>query len=402
MGKKCINKNCKRYNIEDGFFGDEDNLCSSCGSQLITYNAASKDSPAFNLDNKLDYQSGDRTIIGRDNIDTQNVDNRNITTTTSNVVNHISNIQPVVEAFVDCAISGRRISLNESVKCKGCGRIISPKYFVDAKLLCIECCEKKNNTAPSSQQNKPNEVTDKLIPALIPSPNTSTNQQAQARPVVEPIRPTQKKGGSSVFFIIIGLLIVGCAIYFFISKSNTPKNELVVAQTTAEQPKSADTKTTTSTTRPSSSPKTTHTVSASITNAAKTTTKTENESLNTAVKEVSVLDQGKEAYNAGNFSKANLLFTNAAKEGHGEANYYLAQMYQTGKGVSKDIKKTYEYMLKAAEGGYQEAYYLVAEMLRTGNGTESNRANAKKWYEKAALSNSKNADNAAKALTKYY
>ena len=117
---------------------------------------------------------------------------------------------------------------------------------------------------------------------------------------------------------------------------------------------------------------------------------------------MSSFDQGKEAYNAGNFSKANLLLTKAAQEGYGEADYYLAQMYQSGKGVSKDIKKAYGHMLKAAEGGCQEAYYHVAEMLRTGNGTESNRTNAKKWYEKAALSDDKNSDNAAKALTKYY
>lgn len=89
------------------------------------------------------------------------------------------------------------------------------------------------------------------------------------------------------------------------------------------------------------------------------------------------------------------------QEGKAGAAYYLGMMYKQGKGVTKNVRKSFSYMKQAAEGGASDAYYELAEMYRLGQGTEPNRTLAKKWYEEAITSNALNADKAEKALSKY-
>lgn len=111
--------------------------------------------------------------------------------------------------------------------------------------------------------------------------------------------------------------------------------------------------------------------------------------------------QGKQAYEAQNYSAAKIFLEQAFNEGSPQAGYYLAQLYMKGNGVSKSVQKAFDNMKVAAEGGYKEAFFELAEMYRLGIGTEPNRALAQKWYEESVKSAASNADKAGKALSMF-
>jgi TPR repeat protein len=63
--------------------------------------------------------------------------------------------------------------------------------------------------------------------------------------------------------------------------------------------------------------------------------------------------------------KAKALLTKSAEQGHAEAQYALANMYNNGDGVAKDAKKGFEWLAKAAEQGDVEAQSSVRAWRRT-------------------------------------
>ena len=54
-------------------------------------------------------------------------------------------------------------------------------------------------------------------------------------------------------------------------------------------------------------------------------------------------------------------------------------MYEKGKGVSKDLKRAYEYYVIAARKGSIESQIKVAEMYKEGIGTEKNIEKSLYW-----------------------
>jgi len=397
MSRKCINKECIRYNIVD--IDDSDDFCRECGYKLVNDSQEqTEESTKFAIDNRLDYQSGDRTVVGRDNISNQNVDNRNITTNTSNVVNNITRYETMMQdTMIECAISGKPLPLDKKIKCRRCRRYISEEFYDNKELLCVECvAEKKDfpNKQPinsSFSQDGLSTASNKIIPPLITVPAAS--EVPITRPVIEPINQERKvkSGRFKKVYLLITVFTIALLVYIFI-----PSKENLSVE---ESPEEVITTNNVSTIN--SAPKEVSVPAIATPASGKTPVKETDTNTEAAIKEISVFDQGIEAYTNGNFNQANLWLTQAAKEGNSAAHFYLAKMYQEGKGVTRSVKKSFEYMLKAAEGDYEDAYYEVAEMLRTGNGTESNRNNARKWYEKAALSK-KNSDKASSALSKYY
>lgn len=405
MAKICVNKECKEYNRRN-FFDDDDIRCSEC-NQLLEESASGMVtcSSEFAMDNRLDYQSGDRTIVGGDNIANQNIDNRNITTNTSNVVNNVTNYQTVNASVetIECAISGKPLLLHEKIRCQQCKRYVGPKYFDDNVLMCVECRDKKTNVPISHSgtadrplpRNEGQDISSKVIPPLIPTSSAAENRPQ--KPVIEPINParSQKSGRNNKLLLLIGTAVVVLAAYLIYSFRGDPPVEQSITEQPVTKQISQEAAVTPVPVTPDNSTAKTEKIPEIVPEEIK-----EKEEVR-AIKKESAFDQAITTYKEGNFTKANLLFSQAAQEGNSTANYYLAKMYKDGKGVTKNIKKSYELMLKAAEGGCEDAYYEVADMIRTGNGTESNRTKAKTWYEKAALSN-KNSDKASEALAKYY
>lgn len=416
-----MEKICVKCNL-DGF-GEDDKRCSECGSLLIEkpLAKAGKDTAKYSSqdDNRNFYHHGDKnqtvisgdslnaqsidnskteTVVAGDSLNAQNIDNR---TVTSNSTSTTTIHQSIVEETIDCPISRLTVKITKSAICKECNRRVSIDCFVRETLLCTDCHKESRKketphyTAPSINVTK----KEKSLPAMVQTEDPEINQYVSQRgPVVERIRPetgngTTKRRRKYIVLAAIGVIVIGAATFALNrpAQPNVPATpqELPVNAVPGEAVKPVVAPTAVS--KPAAS-------AASSTPAAKPAASAPT----TPVKEPSAFDKGKEAFSSGSFAKANILFTQAVQEGNSAASYYLAQMYKDGKGVNKDTRQAFSHMLKAAEGGHADAFYAVAEMYRTGVGTETNRSIAKKWYEKAAVSDAADSDKAAGALTKFY
>ena len=61
----------------------------------------------------------------------------------------------------------------------------------------------------------------------------------------------------------------------------------------------------------------------------------------------------------------------------------LAVAYQDGRGVKKDLNKSFEWFLKLAESGHKFSIKTVSEMYRKGKGVEKSEKKADYWLEKS-------------------
>ena len=59
-------------------------------------------------------------------------------------------------------------------------------------------------------------------------------------------------------------------------------------------------------------------------------------------------------------------------------------MYKNGKGIEKNLEKTFYWYQKAAENGQSSAKYNLGWLYQNGFGTEKNLEKAFYWYQKAA------------------
>ncbi|QOW47306.1 MULTISPECIES: tetratricopeptide repeat protein [Acinetobacter] len=76
--------------------------------------------------------------------------------------------------------------------------------------------------------------------------------------------------------------------------------------------------------------------------------------------------------------------TKAAKAGQPAAQFYLATRYQSGNGVSKDLKEAFSLFKAAADQGISAAQLNVGRMYADGIGVSKNEASARQYFEKAA------------------
>lgn len=389
-----MKKVCKYCNRTD--FDADELVCSECGNKLDTIEHTGA-SGAPSLDNSFSYHKGDKTIVGGDNISAGHIDNRNVTTNSNTTINNIQNIIDESKVLVDCEISGLSVLKSQTAVCPECKKRISLEYYIKAERKCQVCYEKtlppKTERATTTNIAAPPAVRE--IPPLL---NIGGNRPPST-PVVEPIHFSPeggnnigggKKGWFFITLLVVVLIVIGGAVYFLM-----PLKDKAIEQTPTE------------TVVPDNNPLAKE---ENLTPPPVTKERAEKppvvakqpEATKSEPAPPSAFEEGEKAYKAGNHAKANLLFKDAAQNGNAGAYYYLSQMSRSGQGVSKSVKDAFSNMLKSAEGGYEAAFYEVAEMYRTGLGVESNRESARKWYEKASLSNAANSDKAVQALSKYY
>jgi ankyrin repeat protein len=72
-----------------------------------------------------------------------------------------------------------------------------------------------------------------------------------------------------------------------------------------------------------------------------------------------------------------------ADEGSAEAQYRLAGMYRTGKGVPRDLDKAHENYLRAARNGHAQAQFALGVLIEKSH-TPDAVMDARAWYQKAA------------------
>jgi len=68
----------------------------------------------------------------------------------------------------------------------------------------------------------------------------------------------------------------------------------------------------------------------------------------------------------------------------GGAQYRLAELYLTGRGVPKDPAEAVRWLRQAAEQGYADAQYWLGSLSRTGRGVAKDLDDAVKWLRHAA------------------
>lgn len=95
-------------------------------------------------------------------------------------------------------------------------------------------------------------------------------------------------------------------------------------------------------------------------------------------------EEGKNAYAAGNYGQALLLFEEAAQQGHAASQLNCAVMYEDGEYTAQDKEKALYWYEKAAMQGNVTAQFSCGEMYAGGEGTNPDRAKALYWYQKAA------------------
>ena len=77
-------------------------------------------------------------------------------------------------------------------------------------------------------------------------------------------------------------------------------------------------------------------------------------------------------------------YREAAENGHVEAQFVLATMYRTGRGMPQDMDQAVQWYGRSAEGGYPMAQFTLGNMYLNGDGVPRNLPAAIRLFEQAA------------------
>jgi hypothetical protein len=143
--------------------------------------------------------------------------------------------------------------------------------------------------------------------------------------------------------------------------------------------------------------------------------------LGTDASSYSRVQEAKEAYDSGDYTKARELFQAEADKGDPEAKHFMASLYYQGHGVEKDSAKAlallkeaagddyvlsiatlgamylegdivnqdyqeaFDYFLRAAKLGHLHSIYKVGQFYLNGAGVKQSNEKAAYWFEEAAI-----------------
>lgn len=93
---------------------------------------------------------------------------------------------------------------------------------------------------------------------------------------------------------------------------------------------------------------------------------------------------GVAAYRAGDYKTALREFTKLAEAGNPNAQFNLAVLYLSGRGVKRDVAKAIDWHRKAAEQGLASAEHGLGVFFYQGMGVKRDYAEALKWFKRAA------------------
>ena len=94
--------------------------------------------------------------------------------------------------------------------------------------------------------------------------------------------------------------------------------------------------------------------------------------------------EAEEASNNEEYQKAFLIWNEFAEKGDIDAQYWVANFYQYGKGVEKNNEKAAFWYLKAASGGEVTSQYNVGYLYFNGIGVTMDLKQSARWFKKAA------------------
>ena len=97
-----------------------------------------------------------------------------------------------------------------------------------------------------------------------------------------------------------------------------------------------------------------------------------------------LLGQGAAAYEAGDYSEAASIWRQLAEEGDPRAQFNLALLHETGRGVTENPAEAAAWYERAARQGVTQAQLNLAALHQTGRGVAQDPAEALYWLEVAA------------------
>ena len=95
-------------------------------------------------------------------------------------------------------------------------------------------------------------------------------------------------------------------------------------------------------------------------------------------------DEGRAAYDRGDYAAALRLWTPLAQQGHAKAQEAIGTMYYEGRGVARDYGAAFRWFRGAADQGDPNAPCYLGVMYHDGLGVAMDRAEAARWYRRAA------------------
>lgn len=95
-------------------------------------------------------------------------------------------------------------------------------------------------------------------------------------------------------------------------------------------------------------------------------------------------DEGKEAYERGDFVTAVKEWRSLAEQGDPNAQGLLGVSYEKGKGVPQDYQQAAKWFRLAADQGHPLAQLNLGWLYARGTGVPQDFVQARQWYEKAA------------------
>lgn len=96
------------------------------------------------------------------------------------------------------------------------------------------------------------------------------------------------------------------------------------------------------------------------------------------------LQDGLSAFEQGDYQRAYQVFFPLAQSGHADGQFFLAMLFDKGKGVPKDKLAALQWYQRAAEQGHVNAQYFLGLKYRRGDGVRRDLPQAQLWYRKAA------------------
>ncbi len=96
------------------------------------------------------------------------------------------------------------------------------------------------------------------------------------------------------------------------------------------------------------------------------------------------LEQAATAIRMRQYQQASELLQPLAAEGNAEAQYQLASLYRSGRGVKQDLQEFLRLLNASATGGFGRAQYQLGLAYETGSMVEADPAQARYWYTAAA------------------
>ncbi|HEY5994322.1 MAG TPA: tetratricopeptide repeat protein [Gallionellaceae bacterium] len=103
-----------------------------------------------------------------------------------------------------------------------------------------------------------------------------------------------------------------------------------------------------------------------------------------ADKEQAVLKEAQAAYYKKDYSTALQGFRILSERGNARAQFFLAEMYLSGAGVTRDFDMALKLARAAAEQGSAEAQYTLGGMYERGQGVPQDMQQALMWYSLSA------------------